>query len=147
MRFHDPVDDYRDTDFYGIGPDDFHICKCRGKIAGADVYCVIKNCSYQQQVKGNGMPAVVKSHTGEVLSGGDKDHTRNDHFTRTAFRVGTKAERGKDIPILLYDLLKIGTPHPKEERIRNIITSYLTKHGHKPGLDKKGNIWCSNPYR
>lgn len=57
-------------------------------------------------------------------------------------REGTLAVRGKDIPILLYDLLKERTPYKTETRIRKIIISHIKDSKQVPLKDAFGNMWC-----
>lgn len=59
--------------------------------------------------------------------------------------TGRKGRRivEKDIPNILFDLLKKGTPHKHETRIQNIIIKDIRKSGFQPLKDKIGNIWCN----
>lgn len=53
--------------------------------------------------------------------------------------------RGKDIPVLLWDLLTHATPHPHEEPVRNIILQFLRKQGYSPAVDGIGNVILDVP--
>lgn len=52
-----------------------------------------------------------------------------------------KAERGKDIPELLYDLLIHKTPHKHEKVIQNTVLTSIRSAGHTAIVDDLGNIF------